>query len=164
MDPTKRAQQLLEEGYYQTSRGHRRVARLPPGKTGRQALREVAPRMAELSEASAGDHYLRCYCREHLDLDQETFNEFRRLGGTTYHGRGVPLELDEQLRNALYDLNVFRERCRVLEAQAATVAERDVAWVLAMTEALGADSGYTIPVVPDAQAFRNLFALLRLAS
>lgn len=43
----------------------------------------------------------------------------------------------------------------------AGLADRDSEWVLAMARALGADSGLTIPIVPDADAFRKLVTAIR---
>lgn len=37
-------------------------------------------------------------------------------------------------------------------------ADRDNEWVMAMAEALGTNSGFTVPIVPDSFAFRALFA------
>jgi hypothetical protein len=38
---------------------------------------------------------------------------------------------------------------------------RDADWALAMGAALGTDSGYSIPIVPEPQAFRQLFDAIR---
>lgn len=40
---------------------------------------------------------------------------------------------------------------------------RDADWVLAMADALGHDSGYNVPIVPEAEPFRKLFAEIRAA-
>jgi hypothetical protein len=40
---------------------------------------------------------------------------------------------------------------------------RDRDWILAMAEALGTDSQYTVPIVPSVEAFRTLFAAVRAA-
>jgi hypothetical protein len=44
---------------------------------------------------------------------------------------------------------------------AANIQARDTDWVLAMAEALGTDSGYSVPIVPTADAFRELFSAIR---
>jgi hypothetical protein len=38
---------------------------------------------------------------------------------------------------------------------------RDADWALAMAQALGTNSGYSVPIVPDADAFRKLFDAVR---
>lgn len=38
---------------------------------------------------------------------------------------------------------------------------RDADWVLAMAQALGTDSGYSVPIAPTPEAFRALFDALR---
>lgn len=97
MNPT--AEQLIAADYYQISRRHRLVARLPDGMDGHQALRaaiksydgDVSPHeetwIQRLSERDAADHFLRvytCYAPWKdllLELDPVTFEAFRRLGG-----------------------------------------------------------------------------------
>ena len=87
-----RARQLIREGYRQVSRKHRIVARLPDGKTGRQALTEAIDRREDstwirrLSERAAQSQFLRVYAVYTgdplwLTLDKDTFDAFRRLGG-----------------------------------------------------------------------------------
>lgn len=92
------AMRLINEGACQVSRKHRMVARLPPGKTGVQALIEAErasehphPNLEEwargMGEAHAGDHYMRCYADQEgniVTLDIPTFAAFRKLGGSTY--------------------------------------------------------------------------------
>lgn len=86
------AKEAIRLGYYQVSRKHRMVARLPDGKTGVQALAEASGRpdwARMLGETNAGDQFLRCYTDRGglcVTLDRETFEEFRRLGGDTYLG------------------------------------------------------------------------------
>jgi len=53
------------------------------------------------------------------------------------------------------DERLLREQVERLQAE---LAERDVDWILAIGHALGLDSGYYVPVVPEVQAFKNLFA------
>lgn len=92
------AQRLINEGACQVSRKHRMVARLPPGKTGVQALIEAEratdyphpdlDRWARgLGDRGAGDQYMRCYADTEgnvVTLDIPTFAAFRKLGGNTY--------------------------------------------------------------------------------
>jgi len=101
VDPkvTEEAQKLIDQGWYQVSRAYCTVARLPKGKTGIQALidaelsggpggRKDAPQWAaRMGEHHAGDHFLRMYAKGDLQkqLSSTVFNEFRRLGGGTYH-------------------------------------------------------------------------------
>jgi len=95
------ARRLIDEGWYQTSRKFRCLARLPEGMTGKEALLEEAkkerPWDAEkwvncLGERSAGDHWLRCYSRRveecNQQVSQKVFDAFRRLGGGTYRETG----------------------------------------------------------------------------
>lgn len=82
------------EVWYQVSRNHRIVARLPEGKTGIQALIDAETRLdrerwaQRMGEGNAGDHYLRCHAmRRDGDWQQLTnvaFNAFRAAGGDTY--------------------------------------------------------------------------------
>lgn len=110
------ARRLIDEGWYQTSRRHRRVARLPPGKTVVEALLEAArtllleypdphfeDRATGLEETDAKDLYLSCYAlRPHRrDLDEATFAAFRKLGGQTCRAsrdRVVSLNIDLGIR------------------------------------------------------------------
>ena len=98
----KEAQALIDAGWYQTSRRWRMIARLPEGKTGIEALIEArlkhitvrrdywiseTKRWANmLGEESSAEQFRRCYAHEtpglHRTLDKETFDAFRRLGGT----------------------------------------------------------------------------------
>ena len=49
-----------------------------------------------------------------------------------------------------------------LRSEAQPVAsKRDTDWILAMGAALGMDSGFSIPIVPEVEPFRQLFAALR---
>lgn len=43
-------------------------------------------------------------------------------------------------------------------------AEPAADWVLAMAKALGMDSGFRIPIVPDVEAFKDLFAAVRASA
>jgi hypothetical protein len=83
------AEEAIAGGYFQVSRAHRRVARLPPGKTGVQALVEAAGEnrvdwAKGLGEGGAGDQYLRVYTKDAVVLSREEFARFRALGGDTY--------------------------------------------------------------------------------
>jgi hypothetical protein len=95
--PQERAQWLISNGWYQTSRKYRMLCRLPEGKTGVEALvdaeKSTRPWDAEkwakgLGEGSAGDHFLRCHATSKdglsTEVDQATFDAFRKLGGDTY--------------------------------------------------------------------------------
>jgi hypothetical protein len=91
------AKEIIADGWYQVSRRFRTVARLPDGMTGIEALardaRKSYGRDSEewanmLGERSAGDHWLRCFADKKgcwKELDQPTFDAFRKLGGRTYH-------------------------------------------------------------------------------
>ena len=64
---------------------------------------------------------------------------------------------------------VFRAAERALRAGVAqpeseAVEERDRAWILAMGHALGLNSGYEIPIVPEIEVFKRFFAALRAAN
>lgn len=90
------AKELIANGYYQVSRSHRIVARLPEGMTGSEALLREAKKgrpwdaeewVKALGEGHAGDHFLRCYAQSRelwKELDRPTFAAFRSLGGRTY--------------------------------------------------------------------------------
>jgi len=39
--------------------------------------------------------------------------------------------------------------------------DRDRDWILAMAYALGLDSGYEVPIVPEVEVFKRFFAALR---
>jgi hypothetical protein len=95
---TKEALLLIREGWYQVSRKSCIVAQLPEGKTGRLALLEVKEKQFGheewvwgMSEAAAGDFFLRCHAGNRGEagkkkvVPKEVFDEFRRLGGSTYH-------------------------------------------------------------------------------
>ena len=90
-----KANELINNGYYQVSRKYRTLARLPNGMTGKQALLTVAKKIrpwdAEkwvdcLGEGSAGEYYLRCHSskEDQLEIGESLFRVFRFLGGNTY--------------------------------------------------------------------------------
>jgi hypothetical protein len=103
MTIVEEAKALLADGYFQTSRKYCDLARLPPGKTGREALFEASMReylgltnevywqremhrwAFGMSEDAATDHYLRCYARTDLrkTVSPEVMRAFRQLGGRT---------------------------------------------------------------------------------
>lgn len=84
-----KAQRLIDEGWEQTSRKYRAVARLPAGKTGLQALLEVDPlrvlRLLENAEMWAADEFRRVHSHEENGMRQELtnveFHAFRAAGG-----------------------------------------------------------------------------------
>lgn len=91
-DNDKTAQELIDEGYMQTSAASRSLGRLPAGKTGLQALADVAPetarRILERAEHEATSTFLRVHARWQkedpelfIEVDEATFREFKRLRG-----------------------------------------------------------------------------------
>src|SRR4029077_11295707 len=82
------AQGLLNKQYFQISRPHRRLARIPGGKTAHQALGDVRHDerwVSRLSEADAGDVYLRLHAPDRVTIAcHRVFVAFRALGGGTY--------------------------------------------------------------------------------
>lgn len=90
------ARALIKSGFYQISRKYRGLARLPDGKTGREAYMDASRPTGynpHLSERYAGDQYLRVYApkQDRITVSFRTFQAFRRLGGDSYDnvfGRG----------------------------------------------------------------------------
>lgn len=86
---TETARRLVAEGWESTSNSYRNVARLPEGKSGLEALKEVAPdeyhHLTETIERRAANVYRRIYATEAAgtkrSLDRETFAAFKRAGG-----------------------------------------------------------------------------------
>lgn len=94
------AQELIDQGYYQISRKFYILAKLPEGKTGKEALYEASLKTYEgldnydfwvkdtrrwvdgLGEANSTDQYLRVHA-DCITVTKEVFEEFRRLGGRT---------------------------------------------------------------------------------
>lgn len=76
--------------WFQISGKFRTAARLPSGMTGIKALQAQKirePEWAEnMGEGHAGDHYLRCCAPDEdvLTLTRESWEEFKKAGGTTY--------------------------------------------------------------------------------
>lgn len=106
MTPEQQAQTLIDDGWFQTSRRHRMVARLPKGETGKAALFDAEMKgyrglegtydehwwagqtrewVRHMDEASCAGHFMRCHASGDLaqTLDKRTFDAFRRLGGRT---------------------------------------------------------------------------------
>lgn len=76
---------LIRQGYQQISRKYRLVARLPEGKTGIEALRDVDPalisRWEENLERRAAEFFCRVYSKDTLELSEVDFKEFRFFMG-----------------------------------------------------------------------------------
>lgn len=86
LSPDVVAQAYLVDGYRSISNKFRTAPRLPPGKSGLEALAEVDPHHAEKLleevEERATEAYLRVHAREAgntLELDPDTFLAFKRL-------------------------------------------------------------------------------------
>ncbi|HUU88151.1 MAG TPA: hypothetical protein VMX17_10415 [Candidatus Glassbacteria bacterium] len=84
----EKIKQMLADGYRQLSRKYRHIGKLPKGKTGLQALREVDPSLAKSFENRmeewATDQFLRVYGQQAgciVTLSHEEFNEFLRQRG-----------------------------------------------------------------------------------
>jgi len=79
---------LIEDGYQQTSGKYRRVARLPIGESGIQALRRADPDTYQAimmrAERDCADTYRRVYANREgnqLVLTHEELRAFRKAGG-----------------------------------------------------------------------------------
>lgn len=59
------------------------------------------------------------------------------------------------------ELNRARDLLQAALAPAQAQPDRDADWILAIGHALGMDSGYMVPIVPEVQPFRDLFAAIR---
>jgi hypothetical protein len=82
--------------YYQVSGRYRTAAAFPPGMTGIQALQHAVGQQErpfradymtwadKMGEGHAGDHYLRCYATDTVEMSIEEWREWKRNGGTTY--------------------------------------------------------------------------------
>lgn len=95
MNPTPEQQEegrrLVAEGWMQTSRKFRHVARVPPGMSPIEALRAVDPRAAadleDRLQRWAADSFRRTHAQHplvaenHRELDIGTFAAFRKAGG-----------------------------------------------------------------------------------
>lgn len=88
--PREAAILLKIEGYYQVSRTHRLLARLPKGKTILEAITEHPDRSPDIVTQAlnawpltkALDYYLRCWA-DQIEVDEDVFREFRRIGGSS---------------------------------------------------------------------------------
>ncbi len=82
-----KARQFIAEGYFRTSSKNRRIARLPPGMDGIQAMIHACPDKEEwaysVGEFNCAAHYLRDHA-EGIELDAPTFLAFKTLGGPKY--------------------------------------------------------------------------------
>lgn len=95
-----RVRNLIQQGYEQTSRKYRHLARLPEGMNGLDALRRLDPtlvsRWEENLEKMAADHYRRIYSKQ-VTLTIEEFTEYRKqldalcpATGMCEHSEGRP--------------------------------------------------------------------------
>lgn len=77
------ARRLVAEGYHQVSRAYREVARLPEGKTGKEALLEVGWTDTDgMLEWHAADQFRRVYAQSRglvRQLTRSEFEWFKRL-------------------------------------------------------------------------------------
>lgn len=82
--------ELIDGGYEQTSSKYRTLNRVPPGKTGLEALRELDQRAYEevLEQANhwASEKYKMLCHTEEVILTISEFKEFRRQKGRKYYG------------------------------------------------------------------------------
>jgi hypothetical protein len=89
----KKVADLIAAGYKQTSRRYRMLARIPPGKTGLEALAEfdshLAEHFLENANRAAASQYMSCYAKgdDKLELTEEEFNEFLRQKRKIEHGQ-----------------------------------------------------------------------------
>jgi hypothetical protein len=99
--------ELIAQGYEQTSRKYRIVARLPPGKTGLEALAEVDPGLAANILRNANEQAAQQFRRVHAQGEDQltlTWGEFNEFLVKT--GKGpMPLEKIKELAiaNGTYD-------------------------------------------------------------
>jgi len=89
-------QQLVAQGYMQISRKYRLFARIPDGKTGKQALLEASRAacvnekhyevarewMSKMFEHDAARYYRRVYA-PHYEASIQQMTEFKAAGGKT---------------------------------------------------------------------------------
>ena len=94
MTPREKAEKLIKEGYQQVSRRYYILARLPEGKTGKQALLDYSRtnflrsdlyRWVNMIGEDQSASFFRRVCSRYLGLWVEVkwdvWKEFRRLGG-----------------------------------------------------------------------------------
>lgn len=105
------AQELIDGGYYQISRKHRILARLPSGKTGKQALldhalaHQIVPEpetwVSSMDEYSAGHQYLcQAPTEDTVHVPHDVFTEYRRLGGGTYLAKDLDRRIHEEMERS----------------------------------------------------------------
>ncbi|MFG0245721.1 MAG: hypothetical protein ACF8MF_06705 [Phycisphaerales bacterium JB052] len=99
----ERAASLIEQGYYQTSRKHRTVARLPDEpKDPRHILAEASNSPARMlaDPALAAHCYLCVYAPAELkeDLSPLEFHWFRRLGGESVRGTRGAWAIEKRIK------------------------------------------------------------------
>jgi hypothetical protein len=82
--------ELIAQGYQQTSSRYRTVARLPPGKTAVEALRDCDPnaykQIIKRIEQQCASAYRRLYAEKNgdqVELSLEEFAAFKAAGGET---------------------------------------------------------------------------------
>jgi hypothetical protein len=84
-----RVKEWIDGGYEQTSYKYRMLNRIPPGKTGLEALKEISPAAYEriLAQANhwAAEEYKRLDDRDRLELTREEFKEHRRQTNRGFH-------------------------------------------------------------------------------
>lgn len=122
---------LVSEGWYQTSRAARMIARLPAGLSGREALaqssyyvhREMAA--SALDERSCGHSYLASNdvpAEDRRELSIGVFNAFRAAGGETYQGAAQG-SLEEKIDAALRELHAAKTKLETLKRKRAKLRE-----------------------------------------
>lgn len=83
----EKAQELIDQGYFQVSRKFGYLAKIPDGKTPWEAMQEAHPYDARMMWEAFQDHvraqYLRVYAPKEckLVIDEVLMAEFRRRGG-----------------------------------------------------------------------------------
>lgn len=98
--------------WFSVSNAYRMVKRLPVGVSGRQALADASGRREwafAMSEASAGDHYLRCHAprTDTRELRRGEWEEYKKLGGGPYFSK-CPVEQEmvpEGVHRAMQELS-----------------------------------------------------------
>lgn len=76
--------------WFQVSAKYRHLARLPEGKTGKQALQDAEPDRdySQWDEGACGDHFLRCFPHHStfgvMELNVDEWAYYKKIGGSTY--------------------------------------------------------------------------------
>jgi hypothetical protein len=87
---THKISAIITSGYRQTSSKYRTLNRVPPGKTGLEALKEINPSVYQRIMNQANDwaerEFMALCHDEELTLTVEEFQEYRRQRGLKYHG------------------------------------------------------------------------------